>query len=265
MKNNKYLKTIGLLSVVLLLAAILISNGYIPQKADAYSYLKGDYDGNGVVDPADARLTLRASVGLEEMWVRKTMRADVDEDGNLTPADARLILRISVGLEQLVTVDVTEPGETEPPTVPTLYVDNLGHEWGETKEELIEMQYLCRYCEKVDCISLPINQDGHMNLGYLCPEYDMSKDPNPDYNKVCRYCGKTDCITLQRTEYGGILHWDEECPKYDINKDPRVFCETCGRHNGDGTNGTCVTFNVDTHCPNCGEYCKAWTCHTCKN
>ena len=61
----------------------------------------GDLDGSGTLDPADARLALRYSVGLEpaletsySLWL-----ADVDGDGKATPADARLILRAAVGLD----------------------------------------------------------------------------------------------------------------------------------------------------------------------
>lgn len=60
----------------------------------------GDLDGNGLLEPADARSALRASVGLE--WDNggyyATM-ADIDGDGDVTPADARQILRYAVGLD----------------------------------------------------------------------------------------------------------------------------------------------------------------------
>ena len=58
----------------------------------------GDVDADGNVTSADARLTLRFSVGLEHFGLFKTDRADYDRDGSVTPADARLILRASVGL-----------------------------------------------------------------------------------------------------------------------------------------------------------------------
>ena len=61
----------------------------------------GDLDGSGTLDPADARLALRFSAGMEpELEAQKRLwLADADEDGKATPADARLILRASVGLE----------------------------------------------------------------------------------------------------------------------------------------------------------------------
>lgn len=63
----------------------------------------GDIDGNGSITAADARLALRASVGLETLSAEQTAAADADFNGTITAADARLILRASVGLESLHT------------------------------------------------------------------------------------------------------------------------------------------------------------------
>lgn len=64
-------------------------------------YLLGDVDMNGEVKAADARLALRASVGLETLSEVQKKAADVDKNGEVKAADARLILRASVGLETL--------------------------------------------------------------------------------------------------------------------------------------------------------------------
>ena len=79
--------------------------------ADAYGFrfiqlnstLPGDIDNNGKLTAADARLALRASVGLENFPVnsRSFTMADVDRSGSITAADARLILRAVVQLEDL--------------------------------------------------------------------------------------------------------------------------------------------------------------------
>ena len=58
----------------------------------------GDVDGDGVVTPSDARLTLRASVMLERFNRFQLLSADTDGDGVITSGDARTILRRSVGL-----------------------------------------------------------------------------------------------------------------------------------------------------------------------
>lgn len=66
-----------------------------------YTDLPGDIDQNGKVTSADARLALRAAVGLENYPVgsEKFALADYDRNGKITSADARYILRLAVGLE----------------------------------------------------------------------------------------------------------------------------------------------------------------------
>lgn len=58
----------------------------------------GDLDGDASLTAADARLALRAAVGLQTLSADEKAKADVDCDGNVTAADARLILRAAVGL-----------------------------------------------------------------------------------------------------------------------------------------------------------------------
>lgn len=64
-------------------------------------YILGDVDMNGEVKAVDARLALRASVGLETLSEVQTKAADADKNGEVKATDARLILRASVGLETL--------------------------------------------------------------------------------------------------------------------------------------------------------------------
>lgn len=61
----------------------------------------GDVDGNDTVDATDARLALRAAVGLDTLTDELKKAADVDKDGDVDATDARLILRAAVGLEKL--------------------------------------------------------------------------------------------------------------------------------------------------------------------
>lgn len=69
---------------------------------DAEITLLGDVDNNGSIDSSDARLALRAAVGLEpDLTETQLVVADADKDGEITSSDARLILRASVGLETL--------------------------------------------------------------------------------------------------------------------------------------------------------------------
>ena len=58
--------------------------------------IKGDVDSDGKVTASDARLILRAAVGLEEV---DPERGDIDGDGKVTASDARDALRLATGLE----------------------------------------------------------------------------------------------------------------------------------------------------------------------
>ena len=69
----------------------------------ATAYSVGDVDGNGKIEPADARLALRAAVKLElyAAGSAQFLAADVDNNGEIDPSDARSILRAAVGLQKL--------------------------------------------------------------------------------------------------------------------------------------------------------------------
>lgn len=79
--------------IALSIAKSLLKNVGLEYKAPV---IKGDADGDGKITAADARLILRAAVGLEEVPLE---RGDMDGDGKITAADAREVLRDSVGLE----------------------------------------------------------------------------------------------------------------------------------------------------------------------
>lgn len=63
----------------------------------------GDVDGNRKIEAADARLALRAAVGLEDYAPGSAafVAADADKNGKIEAGDARLILRAAVGLEAI--------------------------------------------------------------------------------------------------------------------------------------------------------------------
>ena len=96
------MKKTKLLLICCLAAALLTLLSLSALAANAY--VTGDVDGNGKVESADARLALRASVGLEKYGKNSAAfnAADADYDGKITSADARLILRASVGLDYLI-------------------------------------------------------------------------------------------------------------------------------------------------------------------
>ncbi len=63
--------------------------------------IPGDADSDGTIKAADARMALRASVGLETVDDILLKSADMDMDSSVKASDARIILRISVGLEDI--------------------------------------------------------------------------------------------------------------------------------------------------------------------
>ena len=71
----------------------------IPKGTSGPDYTLGDIDAKDGITAADARLALRASVGLEDYakGSREFLAADVDLSESITAADARLILRKAVG------------------------------------------------------------------------------------------------------------------------------------------------------------------------
>ncbi len=79
-----------------LLSKNLIAN------AKNLSYPSGDANLDGKVDSSDARIILRASVGLDVLSLEASPYADSDYDGKITATDARFALRFSVGLEEAV-------------------------------------------------------------------------------------------------------------------------------------------------------------------
>ena len=66
----------------------------------AYCDHIGDVDRNGQLEPADARLILRASVSLERLDSDQRVRSDMDADGEITSFDARSALRCAIGADQ---------------------------------------------------------------------------------------------------------------------------------------------------------------------
>ncbi len=67
--------------------------------SDTLKALRGDVDGDGDVDVADARLALRAAVSLDTPRALARLCADVDNSNSVTVSDARSILRVAVGLD----------------------------------------------------------------------------------------------------------------------------------------------------------------------
>lgn len=87
-------------SILSLLVAIIVLISIIAIVGAKTTNSIGDINADGTVSAADARLALRASVGLEKLTDTQFKSADVNNDSKVTAADARTILRVSVGLEK---------------------------------------------------------------------------------------------------------------------------------------------------------------------
>ena len=83
--------------LVLLLVSVLVLVCITPVSAT----LRGDIDGTLGVSASDARLVLRAAVGLDTLNEAQSTAADVDGEPGISASDARLILRAAVGLQDL--------------------------------------------------------------------------------------------------------------------------------------------------------------------
>ncbi|MBQ6067833.1 MAG: zinc finger-like domain-containing protein [Clostridia bacterium] len=102
--NGRFTKLISVFLVACLLFTVFAYAGGLP------AYEIGDVDNDGAISAADARLALRASVGLEKMEkdTQRFLSADADIDGKITSADARLILRVSVKLDTFYKIENVE-------------------------------------------------------------------------------------------------------------------------------------------------------------
>ena len=84
----------------------------------AHAYMLGDWNRDGFVTSADARMALRTAVGLETFAPDSEtfLALDVNSDGDITSADARMILRVAVGLDQFAINDHEHvPADNESP------------------------------------------------------------------------------------------------------------------------------------------------------
>ncbi|HHU84139.1 MAG TPA: hypothetical protein GXZ23_03090 [Clostridiales bacterium] len=103
-----------ILSVIL---SMLILSSCITLISSATEYTLGDVTGDGKIKTTDARLILRASMGLEIFEGARAKAADLNGDGKIKPFDARIALRIAMGLDDLNNyTTVPETIETTPNT-----------------------------------------------------------------------------------------------------------------------------------------------------
>lgn len=107
-KDNGLSET-GIINEATWLAIVASATNDIQEAA--YKY-RGDADGNGVINAADASRILRYIMGLDP--IPDTLaQGDADGDGDIDAADASYILRVLVGLEQYIPIESTPEVRTE--------------------------------------------------------------------------------------------------------------------------------------------------------
>lgn len=151
---KKFLSAI-LLVIVLICTSLLFANAYT---------ITGDVDNDGTVKASDARLVLRASVGLEILSEEQKTVSDINNDRKITASDARSILRASVGLENL----------------PELHMHNY-------KTEKIVKPSTC-------------TEKGTKNIYCDCGEYKTEDIPLIEHKKVIDKAIAATCTTPGKTE-----------------------------------------------------------------
>ncbi len=158
MKMQKTRKTMFIFLIAL---AALLAFTLGAFAAEAFS--RGDVSGDGNVTAEDARLALRAAVGLEHYAAgsKQFNAADADGDTGITASDARLILRAAVGLE-----DFSNPAD---PDTKVYVIDDLkdlpdvlGDLFNQERERLNEIGYEDYISEFFTCRVIVKTKDGSM-------------------------------------------------------------------------------------------------------
>ena len=111
---SKNLLSLCLIAAVFAVSLLFSGFGALRQSTVAEKDVRyhGDVDNDGKTTAADARLALRACVGLEDYapGSHSFVMSDYDKNGSISGADARMILRTAVALEPLIESDAAEEG-----------------------------------------------------------------------------------------------------------------------------------------------------------
>ncbi len=216
-----------------LLTLVLIASCLTP----AFAALKGDVDDTPGVSASDARIVLRAAVGLEALSPEQTAAANVDGEDGISASDARLILRAAVGLEDL--------GESEEVHVHSYTVKEITREptcTGSGRQKLI--------CSCGKETTETIDSLGH--------DFRLTNEEAP----TCKKQGKS-VFTCTRCSYSRTEYIDRIDHDYQITEEKPAGCETRGHIRYQCANCTSVkaeqfpatghSYNEETGlCENCG-------------
>ena len=281
---------------VVLAFVMLMSMGIYSSAKEQY-YRLGDFDLDGEITAADARMVLRASVGLETLTDFQKLISDYDDDGDISAADARMVLRTCVGLETVIYVD--DQGERygylkETNTYYLLknegYFSYTGQKYADYDAIPEDSWYILVqkgsvYYEYKPISSAPIDPPGppmskyteETDPYYWLPEVDA--DGSTVYPKYAGLYYKNNGVHCDYEDIGeGELYWHFDSkgvpslkrkPSSEPEPDPNI-CRVCGKINFFGNKtgnacqfGGCTRWLSDVTCSNCGQKVPAYTCHTC--
>ena len=275
---------------VVLAFIMLMSMGIYSSAKEQY-YRLGDFDLDGEITAADARMVLRASVGLETLTDFQKLISDYDDDGDISAADARMVLRTCVGLETVI------------------YVDDQGERYGYLEETnayyLLKNEGYFSYTGQkyADYDAIPrdswyiLVQEGSVYYEYKPNKKPPKEEPQPKYTPETdpyyympeigiwpAYAGLYYNVGGVHVDYEdlneGDLYWhyDANGLRGEIQMKPYVTttppdpnaCPFCGKQMfgfGKGvhacTQGGCSRWLVDHTCEDCGTFVPAGNCHTC--
>ena len=184
---------------------------------------------------------------------------------------------------------VTNPPETEPPVViqPTTYPtepedngykgvtpDNLSEEtvagWTADDYNQFEWKYWDEMTnqEKHDLSVLRQNNGVYYRCGTSGHHCMTPTEHERRGAFICTYCGQNNCAGWGLRDETMDAYNYLNCPEYNVFKDPQEYCQTCGKRcfiiGVTSILEGCQHGVMDGNCCFCGEYSKAYECHTCK-
>ena len=264
-RHSVILSVLAILLVIALVPTGIAIGNYV--HATVNEFVLGDVDIDGSVTAADARLALRAAVGLEnyKSGSDKFKRADYDGSGVIEASDARSILRVAVGLNPNNSNE--DPHNNEEPTpekgtitlsdgrvIPDNYYDfyDTFTYNGMTAQELANEDTLAF----IQGISLA--ETKYKNYSCGCKNHKC-KTPCEHFDLVvreiqgCPICHSHECPSLYSDN-------EQDCPKW--TSDWGNVCQTCGKPLGYGA-GHCMHWLMNGYCAYCGKAVVAEGCHEC--
>ena len=276
---------------VVLAFIMLMSMGIYSSAKEQY-YRLGDFDLDGEITAGDARMVLRAAVGLETLTDLQKLISDYDGDGDISAADARMVLRTCVGLEPVIYVDAQ--GERygylkEANTYYLLknegYFAYTGYEY-DNYDAIPEDTWYYHYHDNVWDIEYKPSGDvtGYTPetdpYFYMCPADDIKGCKARIGLYYTRHGEHVDYKDIEEGAWYFIYvspgYPDYRQKPYSPGNEPEpedlTHCQYCGKptYMYDGKHyscwyGGCSRFLADMNCPECGTFVKANTCHTCKH